>query len=46
MFLEFGFVGVPSVKNNKILPYDFHPSRDLWGPENLVVYPTNLSKVI
>ena len=25
MFLEFDFVGVPSIKNNPILTFDFHP---------------------
>ena len=29
MFLEFDFVGVPSIKNNPILTFDFHPS---WDP--------------
>ena len=32
MFLEFDFVGVPSIKNNQILTFDFHPSQDPPGP--------------
>ena len=32
MFLEFDFVGVPSIKNNPILTFDFHPSWDPPGP--------------
>ena len=32
MFLEFDFVGGPSIQNTPILTFDFHPSRDLPGP--------------